>query len=135
MIVALSLSLLITSAVITGVALFVRWAIREGEGDDPRWGLTGQLDAASPLIGFAERAFAIPEVAGLTLRGSRRREAAWEQRYSWSGVSIQPQASAVILSGPFGSLTCPVPEGTSLEEVARRFAKAAPIEPSDGTST
>ena len=55
MIGGLLVSVLITSAMIAGVALFVRWAIREGEGDDPRWGLTGQLDAASPLIGFAER--------------------------------------------------------------------------------
>jgi hypothetical protein len=129
MIVALSLSLLITSAVIAGLALFVRWAIREGEGDDPRWGLTGRLDADSPLIGFADRAYAIPEVAKLTLRGSRRREAAWEQSYPWASVSMQSATSAVVLTGPFGCLTCPVPEDMSLEDVLTRFAQAASVAP------
>jgi hypothetical protein len=129
MIVALSLSLLITSAVITGVALFVRWAIREGEGDDPRWGLTGQLDAASPLIGFADKAFAIPEVSKLTLRGSRRREAAWEQSYPWARITLASGTSAIVLAGPFGSLTCPVPDGMALAEVLQRFAQAAPATP------
>lgn len=129
MIVALSLSLLITSAVIAGLALFVRWAIREGEGDDPRWGLTGRLDADSPLIGFADRAYAIPEVAKLTLRGSRRREAAWEQSYPWASVSMQSATSAVVLTGPFGCLTCPVPEGMTLKDVLTRFARATPAAP------
>ncbi len=129
MIVALSLSLLITSAVIAGLAVFVRWAIREGEGNDPRWGLTGHLDAESPLIGFADRAYAIPEVAKLTLRGSRRREAAWEQSYSWARVSMESATAAVVLTGPFGRLTCPVPEGMTLEDVLTRFAGAAPAAP------
>jgi hypothetical protein len=39
---------LITVAVIAVIAFFVRWAIHEGEGDDPRWGLTGRLNANSP---------------------------------------------------------------------------------------
>lgn len=129
MIVGLTVSLLITSAVIAVIAFFVRWAIREGEGDDPRWGLTGRLDADSPLIGFADRAYAIPEAGRLTLRGSRRREAAWEQSYPWASVSIQSATSAVVLTGPFGHLTCPVPEGMSLEDVLTRFAQAASVAP------
>ena len=126
MIVGLFLSLLITSAVIALIAFFVRWAIREGEGDDPRWGLTGQLDEESPLFGFAQRAYAIPEKATLTLRGSRGREAAWEQSYRWAGVSMVAAPSGIVLTGPFGRLTCPVPEGMDLEEVRRRFAGAPP---------
>ena len=129
MIVGLTVSVLITFAVIAVIAFFVRWAIREGEGDDPRWGLTGRLDADSPLIGFADRAFAIPEAGRLTLRGCRRREAAWEQSYPWSSVSMQSATSAVVLTGPFGRLTCPVPEGMALEDVLTRFAAATPAAP------
>lgn len=129
MIVGLIVSLLITSAVIAVITFFVRWAIREGEGNDPRWGLTGHLDEESPLIGFADRAYAIPEVAKLTLRGSRRREAAWEQSYPWAHVSMESATAAVVLTGPFGRLTCPVPEGMTLEDVLTRFADAAPAAP------
>ncbi len=118
---ALFVSLLITTAVIAAVALLVRWAIREGEGNDPRWGLYGELDEASPLIDFATRAFAIPQPRTLILRGSRSREAAWEQSYLWTRVSMKASPSALILTGPFGQLTCPVPEGLTLEDVTGRF--------------
>ncbi len=130
MILSSLLSLLITTAVITAVALLVRWAIREGEGDDPRWGLTGQLDPDSPLSGFAERAYAVPEARVLTLRGSRRRETAWEKSYPWRRVSLMADPPLIVLIGPFGRLSCPVPDDIAFEEAVARFDRA---EPATGT--
>jgi hypothetical protein len=125
MIGALGVSLLITVAVIGGVAALVRWAIREGEGNDPRWGLYGRLDQESPLASFATRAFAIPQSNALVLRGSRAREAAWERSYIWTRVSMHSSTATIVLTGPFGQLTCPIPPDVPLADVIQRFSPAA----------
>lgn len=120
----------ITSALIvvsvTVMALFlVRYAIREGEGKDPRWGLTGRPQAGSPICEMGPKLFAIPTWRGLLLRSSSHREAEWERLYEWPTVHVDEIGGALRLGGPFGVIICDARDDMSVQDCINRMGPSA----------
>ena len=70
----------------------VRWAAREGDGDDQRWGVAGFTASESAIEEMGAKVFAVPTTRGLLLRSSPRQEAEWN--VSIGGAMSTPMSHA-----------------------------------------
>ena len=103
------------------IFFFLRWAVREGEGKDPRWGLVGSPEPGSPIAAMGPRLFAVPTPRGLLLRSSSHCEAEWERTYRWRDVHAEVLDGAVHLHGPFGVINCRNRADSTAQESLRRM--------------
>lgn len=116
-----AVSLVIVVGVVAVVVFLVRYAIREAEGKDPRWGLVGRLQVGSPIADLGPKLFVIPTQRGLLLRSSSHREAEWERVYPWPSVHVDEVDGAVRVGGPFGIILCGVGSEGSVGESINRM--------------
>lgn len=111
--------------IVVGVAaivfFLVRYAIREGEGKDPRWGLVGRPQAGSPIAEMGPKLFAVPTPQGLLLRSSSHREAEWERLYGWRSVHAEHVDGVIRIGGPFGIIVCTNRDDTTADESLSRM--------------
>jgi len=110
------MSVLIVVGVVAIVFFLVRYAIREGEGKDPRWGLVGRPQPGSPIAEMGGRLFAVPTRQGLLLRSSSHREAEWERLYAWPDVDAEQVDGIIRIGGPFGTIVCTSSDDMTADE-------------------
>ncbi|MFA7322929.1 MAG: hypothetical protein WC005_01075 [Candidatus Nanopelagicales bacterium] len=98
--------LAVLTAILWAAVALIRYAIREGEGQDPRWGMVGVPDPGSEIVALSSRLYVVPTSRTLVLRSSPNKEPAWEREFAWAGVDVSADETQVVLSGPFGVIRC-----------------------------
>jgi hypothetical protein len=130
------LSVVVPAVIVLGIGAmflaFIRWAKRESEGEDPRWGMPGEIALYSTANHPpGNRVYVIPTVDGLLLRSSDRQEADWERLYPWYRVHVDIVGDGVRLGGPFGVVLARPTDGTALPTVLDRMGPRRTPPPDD----
>ena len=128
------LAIVVPAVIVLGILAFylsvVRWAHREGRGEDPRWGMPGEIASYSTAALPAGRAVhVVPTPEGLLLRSDSNREPEWEQLFRWYRVHAEIADDTIRLGGPFGVVLAHPTDGTPLPTALDRMGPRRPPSP------